>query len=186
MRYGTGCCTSFIPGQVPLWCRTRVPDRLSLHTHAGVGLGSRRFGLRRACMWRTPVCSCGRAGRREAPITRPGASGMLITGRPFRGCRFGGSIGPPACGSFFFSSRVRSHGATGRAVARPRAGAGADLSKRTRRAATVRCRHMRPGAVLTRRWPSAMPTGARILVGQVRDYSRRPRLTRAWAPARGR
>ena len=71
-------------------------------------------------------------------------------------------------------------------AARPRAGAVADLSKRTRRAATVRCRHMHPGAVLTRRWPSAMPTGARILVGQVRDYSRRPRLTRAWAPARGR
>ncbi len=25
-RYGTGCCTSFVPEQVPLWCRTRGPD----------------------------------------------------------------------------------------------------------------------------------------------------------------
>jgi hypothetical protein len=84
MRCGTGCCTSFIPGQVALWCRTRVPDRLSLQTHAGVGLGSRR----------TRVATCLHAGRREAPITRPGASGMLITGRPFRGCRLDRSMGP--------------------------------------------------------------------------------------------
>ncbi len=76
---------------------------------------------------------------------------------------------------FHWQLRVRS--ATGRAAARRRAVA--DLSNRTRRAATVRCRRMHPspGAVLTRRWPSAMPTGARILVLQVRDCSRRPRLT---------
>ncbi len=85
---------------------------------------------------------------------------------------------------FHWPLRVRS--ATGRAAARRRAVADLTGSNRTRRAATVRCRQMHPGAVLTRRRPSAMPTGARILVGQVRDYSRRPRLTRAWAPARGR
>jgi hypothetical protein len=58
--------------------------------------------LRRACMWRTPVCSCGRAGRREAghpaPVTRPGppgSSGILITGRPFRGSVSLGPINGP-------------------------------------------------------------------------------------------
>jgi hypothetical protein len=133
------------------------------------------LGLRRACMWQTPVCSCGRAGWREAPITRPGASGMLITGRPFRGCRLGGSMGPPACGSFFFSSRVRSATGTGRAAARRRAVA--DLSKRTRRAATVRlgCRHMHPQC--------AQPRGGSADSAMLTDFS--SNFTSRPCPARG-
>ena len=184
MRYGTGCCTSVIPAQVPLWCKTRIPDRLSLHTHAGVGLGSRR----------TRVATC-------LHVADPGL--FMRACRPAWGSHHqAGSLGHADYGpALSWLSLGRINGAAcvrlvlfqlpspechWQLAVRPRAGAVADLSKRTRRAATVRCRHMRPGAVLTRRWPSAMPTGARILVGQVRDYSRRPRPTRAWAPARGR
>jgi hypothetical protein len=79
-----------------------------------------------------------------------------------------------------FQLRVRS--ATGSAAARRRAVA--DLSKRTRRAATVRsgCRHLHPQCAQ----PRVSADGGSILpAGQVRDYSRRPRLTRARAPARG-
>ena len=114
-----------------------------------------RLGLRQACimMWR-PVLM--RACRREAPFTGSGSSRMLITGRPFCGCRsLAGrpspgrrQCGPPGPGSFV------SPAATGLAVA--------DLSERTRPVATVRCRRQQCPDALARRGPSAMPAGLEL------------------------
>jgi hypothetical protein len=158
MRYGTGCCTACIPGQVLvvlLWCRTRVPaDRLSLHTHAGLGLGSRRTRVATCLHVADPglfMRACRRArGSHPHPA---GSLGHADYGPALSWLRL--SLGPSngaACVRLvLFQLRVRS--ATGRAAARRRAVADLRVSKRTRRAATVprRCRHIHPGAVLTRR-----------------------------------
>jgi hypothetical protein len=89
--------------------------------------------------------------------------------------KLGRSMGPPACGSFFFSSEFDSDSKSGAYYSTVTPVGSTTTSRRaaTARPVPVRCRHMHPraGAVLTRRWPSAMPTGARNLVGQVRDYS---------------
>ena len=83
---------------------------------------------------------------------------MLITGRPFCGCR--SLAGRPISGRRGrVSAAPRSPGvvspaATGFAVA--------DLSERTRPVATVRCRRQQCPDALERRGPSAMPTGLEL------------------------
>ena len=67
-----------------------------------------RLGLRQACimMWR-PVLM--RACRREAPFTGSGSSRMLITGRPFCGCRsLAGRPSPGRSGRVSAAPRARA------------------------------------------------------------------------------